>query len=198
MHAVDSVSESAAARLLLHPLRSRIVELSKDPAGASGIARALGVPRQRVNYHLRQLARVGVLKHVGRVRRRGLFEQLYQASARMYVLSPRVLGPLAADPGRAGDAYSASYLLALAAQLQTELGRACGQAEAQGKLLATLSINTEFRFESAEQQRRFAGELRRAVTELVGKFTSPATGGRGRPYRLVIGSYPIPPGETHD
>lgn len=192
MEALNTVSESGPARLLLHPLRRRIVELAQKPSGASGIARALGLSRQKVNYHLGQLARAGMLKHVGEVRRRGLYEQLYQASARMYLLSPRVLGPLAADPARAGDSYSASYLLALGAQLQSDLGRACAQAQAQGKRLATLSASAEFRFESAEQQARFAKELRRAVTELVGRHTSPASGGKGRPYRLVVGSYPIP------
>lgn len=193
MESVGTVDEPRAARLLLHPLRRRIVEWAKQPAGASGIARALGIPRQKVNYHLRQLARARVLRHVGKVQRRGLFEQLYQASARMYVLSPRVLGPLAAEAGRIGDAYSASYLMALTSQLQSELGRAQSEARRQGKRLATLSVNTEFRFESAEQQRRFAEGLMKAVTELVGRHTAPASGGRGRPYRLVIGSYPIPP-----
>lgn len=192
MEAVGTVSEGNAARLLLHPLRHRIVELAREPVGASGIARTLGVPRQKVNYHLQELARAGVLRHVGEVRRRGLFEQLYQASARSYVLSPRVLGPLAAEASAAGDAYSASYLLALSAQLQSELSRAQADARKQGKRLATLSVNTEFRFESAEQQRKFAEGLMRAVTDLVGRFTAPAEGGRGKSYRLVIGSYPIP------
>jgi predicted transcriptional regulator len=193
MEAVGTVDQPRAARLLLHPLRRRIVDLAKEPAGASGMARVLGLPRQKVNYHLSQLARAGVLRHVGKVQRRGLFEQLYQASARMYVLSPRVLGPLAAEAGRIGDAYSASYLMALTSQLQSELGRAQSEARKQGKRLATLSVNTEFRFESAEQQRKFAEGLMKAVAELVGRHTAPAGSGRGRPYRLVIGSYPIPP-----
>jgi hypothetical protein len=93
-----------------------------------------------------------------------------------------------------GDALSASYLMALAAQLQSELGRAESEARQQGRRLATLSVNTEFRFESGEQQRKFAEGLTAAVTGLVGRFTLPAASGRGRPYRLVIGSYPIPPG----
>ena len=196
MEAVGTVDQPRAARLLLHPLRRRIVELAKEPAGASGIARVLGLPRQKVNYHLGQLARARVLRHVGKVRRRGLFEQLYQASARMYVLSPQVLGPLAAKAGRIADAFSASYLMALTSQLQSELGRARSEARKQGKRLATLSVNTEFRFESAAQQRKFAEGLMKAVAELVGRHTAPARSGRGRPYRLVIGSYPIPPERT--
>jgi len=193
LEAVGTVDEPRAARLLLHPLRRRIVELAKEPAGASGIGRALGVPRQNVNYHLGQLARAGVLRHVGEVRRRGLFEQLYQASARTYVLSPQVLGKLAAEAGPIGDAYSASYLMGLTSQVQSELGRAQAEARKQGKRIATLSVNTEFRFESAEQQRKFAEGLMKAVAELVGRHTAPAKSGRGRPYRLVIGSYAIPP-----
>ena len=193
MEAVGTVDQPRAARLLLHSLRRRIVDLAKEPAGASGMARVLGLPRQKVNYHLNQLARAGVLRHVGKVQRRGLFEQLYQASARMYVLSPQVLGPLAAEAGPIGDALSASYLMALTSQLQSELGRAQSEARKQGKRLATLSVNSEFRFESAQQQRKFAEGLMKAVAELVGRHTATARRGRGRPYRLVIGSYPIPP-----
>ncbi|MGQ0549558.1 MAG: helix-turn-helix domain-containing protein [Armatimonadota bacterium] len=196
MEAIGTVNEPQAAQLLMHPLRRRIVELAREPAGASGLARVLGVPRQKVNYHLRRLSRARVLRHVGKVQRRGLFEQLYQASARMYVLSPQVLGPLAAHAGQVGDAYSASYLLALATQIQSELGRAQSEARKQGKRIATLSVNTEFRFESAEQQRKFAEGLMKSVTELVGRHTTPSKSGRGRPYRLVIGSYPIPPGRS--
>jgi uncharacterized protein YndB with AHSA1/START domain/DNA-binding transcriptional ArsR family regulator len=194
--AVGTVSDPRVARLLLDPLRRRIVELAKDPAGASGIARLLGLSRQKVNYHLGQLARGGLLRRVGRVRRRGLFEQLYQASAETYVLSPGVLGALAAEAGPGGDVSSASSLMAVASQLQSELGRAQSKARRRGRRFATLGVNMELRFESVEQRRTFARELRKAVAALVGRYTAPLVNGRGRPHRLVIGAYPIPSAAT--
>ena len=59
----------------------------------------------------------------------------------------------------------------------------------------------ELRFESAEQRRRFAVALHNAFTEVVLHHASPyrSAGGEaspGRPYRLVVGCYPTPAGES--
>jgi len=193
---LDSAVSAAA---VLHPLRRRILESLAQPDSAAGLARRLRLPRQRLNYHVRELARAGLLRRAGRRRKRNMFEQCYVASARGYALSPELLGRLGADPRRIEDTFSAAYLLALAAQLQGELGRVSREAAAQGKRLTTLSMNSEFRFESAEQRARFARELQAAVVDVIGRFASPAerddgTAGAGRPYRLVMGCYPIPPG----
>ena len=158
----------------------------------------MNLPRQTVNYHVRELARAKLLTRAGRRRRRRLYEQCYVATARGYVLSPELLGKLAADPAQVADAFSASYLVGLASKMQTELGRVSGLAEKAGKRLATLSINTELRFISAEQRAKFTEELQRAIVNVVGRHSSPfrstdGTPAEGRPFRLVLGCYPIPP-----
>jgi hypothetical protein len=71
-------------------------------------------------------------------------------------------------------------------------------AAAAGKRLATLSINTELRFISADQRAAFTAELQRAIVEVAGRHSSPFTKvdgspAEGRPFRLVVGCYPIPP-----
>jgi len=192
---LDSASSAAA---LLHPLRRRILESLAEPDSAAGLARRLRLPRQRLNYHVRELARAGLLRRAGRRRKRNMIEQCYVATARSYALSPDLLGRLGADPRRVEDTLSAAYLLALAAQLQGELGRASREAAAQGKRLTTLSMNSEFRFENAEQRARFARALQAAVLDVIGRFASPAeradgSAGAGRPYRLILGCYPEPP-----
>jgi DNA-binding transcriptional ArsR family regulator len=192
---LDSAPRAAA---ILHPLRQRILESLAEPDSAAGLARRLHLPRQRLNYHVRELARAGLLRRAGRRRKRNMIEQCYVATARGYALSPELLGRLGADPGTVKDRFSAAYLIALAAQLQAELGRASREAAAQGKRLTTLSINSEFRFESAEQRARFARALEAAVVDVIGRFASPAqredgSAGAGRPYRLILGCYPVPP-----
>jgi len=192
---LDSASGAAA---ILHPLRRRILEALERPDSAAGVARRLRLPRQRLNYHVRELARAGLLRRAGRRRKRNMMEQCYVATARSYALSPELLGRLGADPRRVEDTLSAAYLLALASQLQSELGRASREAAAQGKRLTTLSVNSEIRFESAEQRVRFARAIEKAVVDMVGRFASPArrgdgTPGPGRPYRLILGCYPVPP-----
>lgn len=194
---VETITDGAQAAVLVHhPLRPRILSLAREPASATQIAASLGETRQKVNYHVRQLHRAGLLKPAGRLKKRNMVEQRYVATARSYVLAPQLVGPLAADAGRVADAVSAGYLVALASQAQAELTSAIEAASAQGKRIATLSVNAEVRFESAEQREEFAHALRTALTEVVAKHSSPTTNrdgspGSGRPFRLVVGCYPI-------
>jgi len=125
-----------------------------------------------------------------------MFEQCYVATARGYVLSPELLGTLAADPAQVEDTFSAKYLLGLASKIQAELARASQLAAKEGKRLATLSLNTELRFTSPEQRAAFTEELQRAIVEVVGRHSSPyrnddGSAAKGRPFRLVLGCYPI-------
>ena len=121
--ALETVTEPARAAALLDPLRARILTLAREPASATELGARLSLPRQRVNYHVRQLAQVGLLRRAGRRRRRNMFEQLYVASARGFVLSPELLGETAADWRAVEDAGSPAYLLALSAQMQADLAR---------------------------------------------------------------------------
>jgi DNA-binding transcriptional ArsR family regulator len=186
-----------AAVLLYHPLRLRILAALLDPDSATGVARRMNLPRQTVNYHVRELARARLLTRAGRRRRRRMYEQYYVATARGYVLSPELLGKLAADPAQVTDTLSANYLLGLASKVQSELGLASQLAAKAGKRLATLSVNTELRFTSPEQRAAFTAELQRAILEVVGRHSSPyrkddGSAADGRPFRLVLGCYPIP------
>lgn len=186
-----------AAVLVQHPLRPRILSLAREPASATQMAAALGETRQKVNYHVRQLHSVGLLKPAGRRKRRNMVEQRFVATARAYVLAPQLVGPLAAEAAQVADALSASYLVALASQAQAELATVMEAAGAQGKRVSTLSVSAEMRFESAEQREGFAHALQGALTKVVAEHSAPTTkrdgsAGIGRTYRLVVGCYPIP------
>jgi DNA-binding transcriptional ArsR family regulator len=189
-----------AAVMMYHPLRLRILAALLQPDSATGVARRMNLPRQTVNYHVRELARARLLSRAGRRRRRRMYEQCYVATARGYVLSPELLGPLAADPAQVADKFSASYLLGLASKVQSELGYASQRASKEGKRLATLSMNTELRFTSPEQRAAFAEELQHSILDVVARHSSTYTkddgsAGEGRPFRLVLGCYPIPGGK---
>ena len=197
--ALDFLRERAqAAALLHHPLRLKILAALLEPDSATGVARRMKLPRQTVNYHVRELARARLLARAGRRRRRQHCAQCYVATARGYVLSPEMLGVLAADPAKVADTFSANYLLGLASKVQSELARSMELASETGKRLATLSINTELRFTSPEQRAAFTGELQRAIVEVVGRHSSPfvkadGTAAEGRPFRMIVGCYPISP-----
>src|SRR5690348_12574370 len=114
---VEVIDDPAAAAVALEPVRSRLLAELTEPASAATLATRLGLARQKVNYHLRaleshQLVRVAEKRQWG-----GLTERLLVANAASYIVSPRALGPAAADPGRGADRLSASYLIALAARV---------------------------------------------------------------------------------
>ena len=86
------------------------------------LAAAAGLPRQKVNYHLRTLERHGLVELVEERRKGNVTERLLRAAAASYVISPAALAAVAPDPARAPDRLSARWLLALAAQLVRDVG----------------------------------------------------------------------------
>jgi DNA-binding transcriptional ArsR family regulator len=199
---VESIADLPRAGVLLTPLRLQILARARTPCSASEIALELGLPRQKVNYHVRELARARFLARAGRRRKRGLFEQRYRATADSYLLAPALLGPLQADLGSVRDRFGLAYLLALTARVQSELAQAGADAAEQGKRLATLALDVDLRFETAEQRERFTAALRDAVASVVAEHASPArrtdgSDGRGRPFRLTLTCHPAPPGAEH-
>jgi DNA-binding transcriptional ArsR family regulator len=195
---LQTVTSARRAGALLNPLRLQILALARQPASASDLARRLELPRQRINYHVRALERAGFLRTAGRRRKRNMIEQRYVASARGFVLSPTLLGPVGADWRDIGDTASGDYLLALAEQLRRDVERA--EREAGGERVSTVSLKSQFRFESAAQRAEFTRALREAVVSVIARHATPnrtedGRAGRGRAHRLVLACYPVAEGE---
>ncbi|HEX7114905.1 MAG TPA: helix-turn-helix domain-containing protein [Steroidobacter sp.] len=188
---VDVITDPAAAASALDPIRSQLLAELKQPASAATLASRLGIPRQKVNYHLRALEKNKLVSVAEERRWGGLTERLLVANAASYVVSPSALGGVAADPGRTTDRLSASYLIALAARVVREVGELWNAARKANKRLATLSIDTTIRFRSPEDRAAFTRELTDMVTSLAARYHDDTTPG-GRPHRLVLASYPLP------
>lgn len=187
--ALELLRDQRRVRAAVQPLRRRILGALEAPRSAAGVARELGLPRQRVNYHLRVLEAEHLVEPVGERQRRGLTERLYRTTAKAYVVTSEVMGPLAPDPGRVSDRFSAAYLVAAASRLIEDAGVLQEAAERAGKRLATLTLETEVRFATAERQHAFASELTDMVRELVARYhddLSPT----GRRFRFIVGGLP--------
>jgi DNA-binding transcriptional ArsR family regulator len=185
---VEPIEDPVAATVALAPLRLRMLAELREPASAATLAERLGLPRQKVNYHLRALEAHGLLAVAGERKHGGLTERLLVATAASYVISPEALGASAPDPGQIRDRLSVRYLLALAARLVGDVGALVRQAEANQSRLATLAIDTEIGFATPEDRARFADELTNAVTRLAAKYHHDG----GRPHRLMVAAHPIP------
>ena len=188
---VQVIENPYSAAVALEPVRSRLLAELAEPASAAALASRLGIPRQKINYHLRTLEAHKLVRVAEKRRWGGLTERLLVATATSYVVSPAAMGDVAADPGRTVDRLSASFLIALAARIVREVGGLLRRAHEQGKRLATLAIDTEIRFRSPEDRAAFTRELTDAVTSLVARYHDEAALG-GRPHRLVLVAHPLP------
>lgn len=191
---VQVLEQPAVAAAALDPRRAEILAVLAEPGSATTVAHALGLPRQKVNYHLRLLEEHGLVELVEERPRRGLTERVVQATARGYVVSPSALGPSGADPERT-DRLSSRYLLAVAARLVAEVGRLAARADATGNQLATLTLDTEIRFASAADRAAFSAELGDAITKLISHYHDESAS-RGRWHRLVVAAHPRPAHES--
>jgi DNA-binding transcriptional ArsR family regulator len=185
---VQVIEEPAAAAVALDPMRSRLLAELARPASAATLAARVGLPRQKVNYHLRTLEAQGLVELAEERKRGGITERVMRATAVTYVISPAAMGETAVDPERAADRFSAGYLVALAGRVVAEVGGLARRADAAGKRLPTLAMDTEIRFRSAEDRAAFAEELTAAVVHLVSRYHHDD----GRPHRVVVAAHPTP------
>ncbi len=185
------IEEPAAAAAVLDPLRAQVLSVLCQPGSATTVAAALGETRQKINYHLRALEHLGLVRFVEERPRRGLTERVMVASARAYVLSPEVLGERAVEPERT-DRLSSNYVIALAARVIREVADLARRADAADKPLATLAIDTDIRFATAGDRAEFTRELTEAVADLAARYHDEQAGG-GRWHRVVALAHPHPP-----
>src|SRR5580658_5923543 len=177
---VAVIDNPAAAEAALEPARARLLAQLTEPRSAVMLAAAIGLPRQKVNYHLRTLEPHGLVELVQERRKGNVTERLLQATAASYVISPAALAAVAPDPARAPDRLSARWLLALAAQLVRDVGDLITGATRAQRKLATFAMDGTVRFASAADRAAFTAELMQAVTSLVAKYHDErAEGGRG-------------------
>ena len=93
---VAVIDDAAAAEASLDPMLSRLLAELAALAAAAGLAARLGIPRQKVNYHLRTLEAHGLVELAEERPHGGLIERLLVATAASYVVSPGALGQAAA------------------------------------------------------------------------------------------------------
>src|SRR3954470_1590413 len=177
---VSVIEDPEAAAVSLDPIRARLLaELAAGPASAAMLAGKVGLPRQKVNYHLKALERHGLVELSGERRKGNVTERLMRATAASYVISPLALAAVQPDPARFRDQLSARWLLALAARLVRDTGALITGADRARQRIATYALDGEVRFASAAHRAAFVEELTRGVGALIAKYhDEDADGGR--------------------
>jgi DNA-binding transcriptional ArsR family regulator len=186
---VAVIDDPAVAEVTLDPMRARLLAAMVDPSSATMLAARVGLTRQKVNYHLRELEKHGLVELIEERRKGNMIERIVQASASSYVISPNALSPVEPDPARSPDRLSARWLLAVAARLVRDVGDLVTGSGKAGKPLATFAMDGEVRFGSPAARAAFAEELATAVAGLVSKYHDEKAE-RGRDHRIVIAIHP--------
>lgn len=182
-----------AAVLLGHPMRLRLLGALGQPDSASGLARRLDLPRQQVNYHLRELERSGFVALEREQRKGNCVERIVRRSAAYYLVSPLALGDLGdttdADPVAMRDQFSWAYLVRAAGRVLRDLTVLRRRADSVGKRVPTFTLETEARIASPESLNAMTTEIARAIGEIVARHHDESAP-QGRRFRVVLGSYP--------
>ena len=121
MKQITDIEDPRLVKALAHPLRIRILRvLEERTASPSEIADEIDAPLGNVSYHVRFLARMGLIELAGTEPRRGAVEHYYRAVGRVQVSDQA----WAEVPQLVRDAVLASTL--------DQVGRSVGAAAAAG------------------------------------------------------------------
>ncbi len=182
---MELLEEPEKVRAALSPLRRQLLDLLQEPASGTQLAATLELPRQRVNYHLRELEKAGLVELVEERQRRGCVERILRATSGSFVVDPAVMGRAFS---KLGDQYAAEHLVEVASGTVRDVARMQSKADASGKRLLTFTLETEVRFAEPGDVHRFTDALTEAVRQVVETFDTEG----GRPYRLIAGGHPAP------
>ena len=146
MSEITLVDQAADAHVALSPLRRQILGRLTEPASAAELAAQLGLPRQKVNYHMSVLERHALIE-LAEVRQRRGFKERRMVRRGAVVLAPDLLE----DGELARDDMSAEAVVAAA----SDAIRAVGALAGSGSPHPTATLSTDMTFATPADLRRF-------------------------------------------
>jgi DNA-binding transcriptional ArsR family regulator len=173
------------AETLLKPQRIEVLRQLAEPRSCTEVAKLLGQTQQRVYYHVKRLVDAGLVTQVSERKVRGIHEGVYQASARSYWLSPRLVGRIGLRERR--DELSLGYLLDLMEEVQADIAG----LDRTAPELPSVGVSGEIRIRP-EQRQEFLDHLQSVLQDLFTRYG----GAEGDAFKLAVACYPM--GEERD
>ncbi|GAA5157105.1 hypothetical protein GCM10023321_34760 [Pseudonocardia eucalypti] len=184
MRDVLYLEELEQAETLLKPKRVEVLRELAEPRSCTEVATRLELTPQRVYYHVKRLTEAGLANQVAERRVRGIVEGIYQATARAYWMSPRLVGRIGERAKR--DALSLGFLLDLTEEVQADVGRLATLDPAPE--LPSFGLSGEIRV-PARRRPEFLRELTAALQDLFARYG----GDEGEAFKLAVACYPKGP-----
>jgi len=188
------VETTEQASAVLNPLRLELLKRAGEPRTCAELAASLGETPQKVYYHVKVLERAGAIEKVEERRVRAIPEGHYRATARAYWLSPKLVGRIG-GPRRARDQMSLGFLLELAEELQTDVGRLAETVRDEAPLLG---FSAQVRLARPGDRTAFLTDIQNSIQSIAKKYGAV---GPPRPqsreaspdaFRLIFACYPRP------
>jgi DNA-binding transcriptional ArsR family regulator len=169
-----------------HPTRLRLLDALRTADSAAGAARRLGEPRQRINHHVRELAKAGLLREAGERRKGNFVEQLYESAAGTFVVSPRLTWGDGERLRALADQVSLRHLVSVGESLQRDAAALLDRAAFDGEQIASAAVEAEVRFASPEDRAAFLDEYLALTARLVEAHAS----AEGEAFKVVLITHP--------
>ena len=185
MRDVLYLEEIEQAEALLKPQRVEVLRQLAEPRTCTEVAERLGQTPQRVYYHVKRLVDAGLVDLVSERKVRGIHEGIYQAGARSYWLSPRLVGRIGLRKAR--DELSLGYLLDLMEEVQADVA-ALDRTRPE---LPSIGVAGEIRV-APERRQEFMDDLKTTLQDLFARYG----GAEGDAFKLAVACYPK--GESSD
>ncbi len=184
--AVELLDDPEQVAAVAHPVRGRVLEALRTPDTAASVARSFGRSRQYVSYHLKELERLGLVSRAGERRKGNFLEQLYESTARRFVVSSR----FATDPVRLAsvfrDQLSLSQLSDLGERLQRDAAELVDLAAFEGRKIPSASVEAELRLPDEAARAAFMTEFVETTKSLLAKHGQE----QGQRFRVALAAYP--------
>jgi DNA-binding transcriptional ArsR family regulator len=185
---VAVIENPAALQALASPVRIAALDVLRQPMSAAAVARALGEPRQKMTYHLKELERAGLVRHAGERRKGNFIEQLYEAAARRFVVSNRVTWDRERLESTLRDQVSLANVVSVGERLQRDATALLDVAADTGEQVPSAAVEVDVSFANEAARSAFIEEYLVAIGPLLKKH-----GAReGEHFRVVMAVYPDP------
>ena len=185
---VAVVEDLEAVQVLGHPLRVRILAALREPASAAAVARSVGEARQKVNYHLKELERVGLIRAVSQRAVGNLIETLFQAVASSFVFGDEALWTDRRRAQAMSEQQSLERLVDVGRRLHRDAAGLLDRAAFDGEQVASAALEVEVRLSDEIQRASFMRDVIKALRPVLDRYGAK----RGSRYRVAIAAYPDP------
>jgi len=179
MRDVLVLEQLAQVEALLKPQAIEVVRQLAEPRSCTEDAERLGQTPQRVYYHVKRLVDAHVVDQVAERKVRGIHEGIYQASARSYWVSPRVVGRIGLR--KVQDELSLGYLLDLMEDVQADIAA----LDRTAPELPSVGVSGEIRV-LPEHRQEFLNDLQSVLQDLFTRYG----GAEGDAFKVAVACYP--------